>query len=335
MIRKSVVAFGTVLTVLTLTQQVKADATEDFVKFFSASCIRTVHDIAQLKAISDLHKWKKLPNKVREAFFPSIADEADGWAVREFGQQFFVGYTIGYIDGRKVTSCAVVGRPHNADEVASILGARFSLKPITDEVEGFQRYQMFSTNVSGSDINLTVLSGDDKKPGPVNLAVQIFEGGVSAPLSTTTRKTRNSGCLLTKEQKAAIRKQMCRSREYSWIKGPDCLKKILHQRAEDTATQVWLAGLCGFNSQANKLKELALTALPHIVKMNECLAVGFDTERVFKNGFEAGKKKVERYGRNCSYKLKSRLRQRLPQLLLMGEQNLKIGKDLNRKLGIQ
>lgn len=334
-IRNGVVAYGAILAVISLSDQVKADTTEDFVKFFAGHCIRTVHDIGQLKAFADILKWKKLPDNLQSALFPSIANEADGWVVEDFGQQFLVGYTIGNIEGRKIVSCAVAGRPHIADSIASILRSRFSLNLISDEVEGFQRYQTFSTNVSGNKLILTILSEDNKKPGPVNLAAQIFVDSVSAPLSTPKRKVKKGGCILTGEQKAAFRKKMCSSREYSWIKGPDCGKKIFHRRAKDTGIQVAAAHLCGLNSEANKLEELMLGTLPHIVKLYQCIEVNFDTESIFLSGFEAGKREVKGSGQECSPRFKSRLRRRLPQLLLLGVKNLKAGKDLNRKLGIR
>lgn len=333
--RNGVVACGALLAVLSLSHQVKADATEDFVKFFSGNCIRTVHDIGQLKAFAEILKWRKLPDNQQSALFPSIANEADGWVVEEFGQQFLVGYTIGNIEGRKIVSCAVAGRPHKADSIASILMSRFSLNLISDEVEGFQRYQTFSINVSGNKLILTILSEDNKKPGLVSLTAQVFVDSVPAPLSTKKRKTKKVGCILTRGQKAAFRKKMCSSREYSWIKGPDCGKKILRQRLKDTGIQVAAAHLCGLNSEADKLEELMLGTLPHIVKLYQCIEVNFDTESVFMSGFEAGKREVKGSGQKCSPRFKSRLRRRLSQLMLMGGKNLKAGKDLNRKLGIR
>jgi len=62
--RNGVVVCGALLAVLSLSHQVKADATEDFVKFFAGHCIRTVHDIGQLKAFADILKWRKLPDNL-------------------------------------------------------------------------------------------------------------------------------------------------------------------------------------------------------------------------------------------------------------------------------
>lgn len=149
----------------------------------------------------------------------------------------------------------------------------------------------------------------------------------------TDKENITGQCSLSEDLKEKLRQRLCNSTEYGKFTGSDCIEKNIRKRAEDSGIQVQYAKMCGFTNEAIQLEGLILSSIPYLKSFNECIGVSFDTKAVFNAGYNDGIHIAER--ETCSYRLKSKLRSRLPTLISMGKKGLDVGKSLNQKLGIR
>jgi hypothetical protein len=134
----------TVLVGLFVSGQAYANETRDFVKFFSINCVGTVKDLTALKSYANLMKWSAIPN---ESISMAGGKIDNSWGVVKEGQFFIIASGSSVMnDGRRLNSCAVLSKPHDADEVGKILKSQFKLKLRIDEVEGFRRTSQWHSN---------------------------------------------------------------------------------------------------------------------------------------------------------------------------------------------
>jgi hypothetical protein len=311
------------LTSLSYSTDGWAGEAEKFLRFFSGNCIRSVHNLDQLIAYAEVQKWQRLPEDMQRVFENPFADESDGWGVTHEGQFYIVGYTKGFVDGESVSSCAVVSKSQMVGDVAQQLNSRFQISEVVDEVEGFQRYQTFTTNVSGIDLLITILSGDTPEPGTVILTAQHFEKPKDKVLS----------CSLTERQKSLFRDQMCRSSEYGNFYGDDCMEQHLKKRAEDSGIQVQMGIQCGYLNQAARLEESLLESITYVGELYKCIDAPLNAKSVYRDGFENGKLLASK--EPCTSSMKSKMKRRLPELIDAGIAAIKMGKEMKIKLGIE
>lgn len=304
--------------------------------------------------IAHLNQSEKIPELLKQVgSVPMSEDMAKGFLGPQKGSAWFHKTKSAHLSIVLTDEgvCTISSPDVNGKIVKSLFEEHSKIKMLRTENVGSQKQEFYSLTLAdqygGADINALVMiaTSNLQSVGGVFLNA-IPERAISA--QGTNTESRSSSvvtqpkkgtekivrqCSLSDDVKIKLRQGICNSTEYGSFTGQNCVEKNLRKRAEDSGIQVQSAKMCGFINEAKRLEDLTLSAIPYMKSFYECIGATFDTKAVFSAAYNDGKQLAER--ETCSYRLKSKLRSRLPTLLSMGRKGLEMGKSLNQKLGIE
>lgn len=144
---------------------------------------------------------------------------------------------------------------------------------------------------------------------------------IACHMFLATSALAQASCDIAPETKQAIEKILCgqTAQEKVYQKfGPDCFKRSVTKRLEDTAIQIFSYQKCSDADFSVELMQANLKALSFMENLSVCISETVDLEQIMEDRLEFVKRKAGTM--NCSSSLRHKLRQRRPAFEAMIKQ---------------